>query len=141
MIVLSPLQEECCYLQISQNECRSLHPLPLLTYNMCVCMLLLQVTDLFPQKAFMACFVCACVRRLTSSIVLASCWCVRAYLSSVKRAPQALLSHWPFTEQQRGEGQEKIDALTELFSQFFFLWLNLLFVILLICSSITGWQL
>lgn len=65
---------------------------------------------------------------------------MRAYLSSVKRAPQALLSHWPFTEQQRGEGQEKIDALTELFSQFFFLWLNLLFLILLICSSITGWQ-
>lgn len=46
---------------------------------------------------------------------------MRAYLSSVKRAPQALLSHWPFTEQQRGEGQEKIDALTELCSQFFFL--------------------
>lgn len=45
---------------------------------------------------------------------------MRAYLSSVKRAPQALLSHWPFTEQQRGEGQEKIDALTELFPQFFF---------------------
>lgn len=65
---------------------------------------------------------------------------MRAYLSSVKRAPQALLSHWPFTEQQRGEGQEKIDALTELFSQFFFLWLRFLFVILLICSSITGWQ-
>lgn len=65
---------------------------------------------------------------------------MRAYLSSVKRAPQALLSHWPFTEQQRGEGQEKIDALTELFSQFFFLWLHFLFVILLICSSITAWQ-
>lgn len=108
-----------------------------------VCMHVIAAGDRpFSPKGFhgLLC-MCMCAYRLTSSIVLASCWCVRAYLSSVKRAPQALLSHWPFTEQQRGEGQEKIDALTELFSQFFFLWLNLLFVILLICSSITGWQL
>jgi len=43
-----------------------------------------------------------------------SCWCIRAYLSSEKRAPQAPSSHRPFTEQQRGEGQGKIDAHTEL---------------------------
>lgn len=47
-----------------------------------------------------------------------SCWCIRAYLSSEKRASQAPPSHRPFTEQQRGAGQRRIGGSDWIMSSF-----------------------
>lgn len=67
---------------------------------------------------------------LTSSTVLGSAGALGHICHQRRGAPQALPFHWPFTEQQRGEGQREIDTLTELYLQFLYLAIAFFFDIL-----------